>query len=150
RSGWSGRSPAGDGDGKHPPRETNFAVELVTGHVLGKMRLTSFRKPKRSASSWSAWSASRPAPVPRCPRSTYSPLLPCALAEELAFDPFANRVAHPAIDRKLLFLVALRSARVRKTPVQTLAGAKEDRARLVGLVAHGDNHVERLVEIAVQ
>ena len=70
--------------------------------------------------------------------------------KQFAIDALPNGIAHRAVDGELLILGTHGFARVRKTPVQPLPGAKEDWAGLVGLVADGDHLIERRVDVALQ
>ena len=74
----------------------------------------------------------------------------CSRRQQFVLDAIADRVAHVAIDLELLLFRTLSLARVREAPVQALPGAEEDRAGLIGLVAHRDHRVERLVEVAIE
>jgi hypothetical protein len=70
--------------------------------------------------------------------------------EQLAFDTLPKGVAHLAVDGELFLFGAARLARVGEAPVPPLLGAEEHGAGRVGLVAHGDDQVERLVEVALE
>jgi len=64
-------------------------------------------------------------------------------------DALPDGIPDLIVHLELLLLVSMGLARVGKAPVHTLSGAVEYRARLIGLIAHGDHLVELLVEVAI-
>src|SRR5215211_517650 len=98
----------------------------------------------RPSGSWPSSACTKTAP------SSSSSLLPSLPSNELSFDALSELIPHHPEHLEAFLFGARGPGRISKRPVQATLRTGEDGARLVGVVADGDDVVEAFAQVALE